>query len=65
MHGLTDYLSPETEESVLTEENLTAFRDKYDISNAFEMLVSSRKGRVSEPPKGCIAFYDKSLQSGL
>ena len=39
MRGLTNYLDPKIEESVLTEKNLTALRDKYDIPDEYEMLM--------------------------
>ena len=44
MHGLTDYLDPETEGSILIKENLTALRVKYDILDEYEILMPDWEG---------------------
>ena len=62
---ILDYFGLDTELSVLVDSNLKKLWDKYFSLECFQLIAPTPYNRVMQPPKGCIAFYDKALWSEL
>ena len=65
MRGLIDYLESTTKQSILTDFDLQKLREKYFIPEEFQLIELGQDGRITEPPDGCIVFYDEVLWSDL
>ncbi|KAG1362690.1 hypothetical protein COCNU_10G009100 [Cocos nucifera] len=60
-----DYFGLDTELSILVDAKLERLRKKYFMPENFQLIAPNSSDRVTQPPMGCVAFYDESFRFGL